>query len=283
MSWDWLDDFWWTYQSVVYVIGIDALLGLSIYLVLITGQLFLAQTAFMAIGAYVSALATLNLGLPFPLSLACGVGISAGVAIVISLPMLRLSGVYLGIGTIAFGEVLRTVVINVDVLGGALGLSGIPQSAGLVAIYGSLAAALLLCFATLKSKLGRALEMTRTNEVAAMVVGINTFRVKLAAVTASSALAGLAGGLAAHSRSSVSPSDFSFQSAVEILSFAVLGGTASPLGPVLGALVLNLLPEVLPSVGQYRTMLNGLVIVAVVAFRPNGLLDRSVPRLRRHA
>ena len=135
MGWlEWLDDFLFTYETLIHALGVNGLLALSMYCVLAVGQLSLGQAAFMGIGAYTGALLTLKLGLPFWLVLPLSALAPAIVALVIGGPTLRLSGVYLAIATIALGEVLRVLYINAEWLtGGALGLSGIPQRGGFVA------------------------------------------------------------------------------------------------------------------------------------------------------
>ncbi|WP_374250333.1 branched-chain amino acid ABC transporter permease [Xanthobacter sp.] len=277
------EELWWTYESLVLSIGINSLLALSVYLVLATGQLFLAQGAFMAIGAYTSAMLSLNCGLSLPVTLVMAMTVSGLTAFAVCWPMLRLSGVYLGIATIAFGEVLRAIIINSEPLGGALGLNGIPTSASPVFIYGCVLVCIAGCFAAVRSKVGRAMEAIRSDETAAQVLGINVFRYKMAIVVVAAMIASAAGVLNAHSHSSISPEDFSFEATVTILSFAIMGGVSSPVGAVLGAAILTSLPEALRGLADYRSLINGLIIVLVVAFRPEGLVSWRIPKARRHA
>ena len=278
-----LGDLWWTYEDLIVSIGINGLLALSVYLVLTTGQLFLAQSAFMAVGAYTAAALALDTHLPMWVSMLAAISVGGLASWLLSLPMLRLSGVYMGIATIAFGEVLRTVVVNTEALGGALGLNGIPMTAGAGLIFGILLLAVVGLLTAMRCKVGRALETIRTDETAAQVLGINVVRYKTVVIIVSSMLAACAGALNAYSHSSISPSDFSFEATVTILSFAIVGGTASPVGAVAGALVLTILPEILRDFAQYRPVINGLLIVGVVAFRPEGLVAMRIARGRRHA
>ena len=275
----WLDDFFWTYQNLVYALGINGLLALSIYVVLAVGQLSHGQAAFMGLGAYASAIMTLKFKLPFLLVLPASCIVPVAFALLIGGPTLRLSGVYLAIATIGLGEVLRAVYLNVDWLGGALGLSGIPERAGLVSIYGLLILALLVLWVVGRSHIGRAMEAMRTDETAAEVMGINVARYRLGALLASAVLAGLAGALSAHVSSFISPNEYAFEPAVTILSFALLGGIGTPIAPVLGAWILTLLPELLRGLADFRLVFNGVIIVIAVLFLPNGILPL---RLRRH-
>jgi len=275
----WLDDLLWAYGSFVYGLGVNAILGLSMYAVLALGQLSLGQAAFMGIGAYASAVLTVKFGAPFPLVLTAAMIAPAIAAMIISVPTLRLTGVYLAIATIGFGEVMRILYINTDYIGGALGLSGIPEKAGGSIIFGLLALILAGFLSATRSKVGRAFEAIREDEDAARAIGINVGAYKLSALVVSAALAGLAGALNAHFSSFIGPNDYGFDTAVTILSYAILGGVTTPLGPVLGAVVLSALPEVLRPLHDFRLVFNGLVIVLVVIFLPRGILGLRTRRV----
>ena len=272
------DDFMFTYQTLVNAVGINALLGLSMYVVLAVGQLSLGQAAFMGLGAYSSALMSLRLDLPFAFVLPAACAAPVGFALLVGGPTLRLSGVYLAIATIGLGEVLRAVWLNLPITGGAMGLSGIPERAGPGLIYGALALALAVLWLLGRSSVGRAMEAMREDETAAAVMGVNVRRYRLAALVASAVLAGLAGALDAHSTDFIGPNQYGFEPAVTILSYALLGGIATPAGPVLGAVVLTLLPELLGGIAGVRLVLNGLIIVASVLFLPRGLLPLRMRR-----
>lgn len=276
----WLDDLLWTYQNLFYSLGVNGLLALSMYVVLAIGQLSMGQAAFMGLGAYSSALMTLKLGWPFWAVLPLSIVTPVLFALAIGGPTLRLSGVYLAIATIGLGEVLRAVYLNVPVFGGALGLSGIPERAGVGLIYGTLGAALVTLWLVGRSGIGRAMEAMREDETAAQVMGVPVARYRMAALVTSAAIAGLAGALSAHVSSFIGPNEFGFEPAVTILSYVLLGGVGTPLAPVLGAWVLTLLPEVLRGFADARGIVNGLIIVVAVLFLPNGLLAW---RMRRRA
>ena len=276
----WLDDLLWTYQNLIHALGINGLLALSMYVVLAVGQLSLGQAAFMGLGAYSSALMTLKLKLPFVVVLPASVIVPALFALAIGVPTLRLAGVYLAIATIGLGEVLRAVYLNVDTFGGALGLSGIPERAETWMIYALLALAIAGLWLVGRSRIGRAMEAMREDEMVAAVMGVPVQLYKMGALLASAVLAGLAGCLSAHVSSFIGPNEYGFEPAVTILSFALLGGIGTPIAPVLGAWVLTLLPELLRGISDVRLVVNGLIIVVAVLFLPNGLL---ATRMRRRA
>ena len=277
---DWLDDVLFTYGTLIHAVGVNGLLALSMYVVLQVGQLSLGQAAFMGIGAYTGALLTVKFGWPFPLVLAASAVVPALVALAIGRPTLRLTGVYLAIATLGLGEVIRILIVNWDYAGGALGLSGIPERAGITWIYGSLAVALAGFMTLARSRVGRAMEAMREDEIAAGMMGVILPRYRMAALVTSAALAGYAGALSAHVSSFIGANEYGFDTAVTILSYALLGGLGSPLGPVLGSTVLTLLPEVLRPLADFRALINGAIIVVAVLFMPRGILPW---RMRRTA
>lgn len=273
-----LDDFLWAYENLIHGIGINGLLALSIYIVMAIGQLSMGQAAFMGVGAYTGALLSIRLGVPFPLVLLASAAAPALVALLIGAPTLRLTGVYLAISTIALGEILRVILVNAEITGGALGLSGIPHRTTSWMIYGTLALVVAALFVIGRSRIGRAMEAMREDEIAAAAAGVDLPRMKLACLVASAALAGLAGAFSAHSAGFVGPGEYGFELAVSILSFALLGGIATPLGPVAGAAVLTLLPEMLRFLDDWRLVINGVIIVIAVLFLPRGILPLRMRR-----
>ena len=274
----WLDDFLFTYQSLIDSLGVNGLLALSMYVVLAVGQLSLGQAAFMGLGAYSGAILTTRFGVPFALVLPLSAVVPVAFALVIGVPTLRLAGVYLAIATIGLGEVLRALYLNTDYLGGALGLSGIPERAGYATIFGTLFLAVVVLWLVGRSRIGRAMEAMREDETAAQVMGVDVRRYRMGALVASAVLAGLAGCLSAHVSSFIGPNEYGFDTAVTILSFALLGGIGTPAAPVLGAVVLTLLPELLRGVPSARLILNGLIIVVAVLFLPGGLIPWRMRR-----
>jgi branched-chain amino acid transport system permease protein len=277
---EWLDNFWSVYSNLVLTLGTNALLALSIWLTLSCGMLAIANGAFMGIGAYASALLTMNAGAPFPLSIIAGMAVPAAVAWVIGRPTLRLSGVYLAMATLAFGEVVRIVILNTESWsGGALGLNGIPQSTQ----WWHVALALALVLAALarlrRSRIGRAFEAIREDETAAGLMGIDVAGHKMLAFVLGAAVAGLAGTLDAHLTFFIGPNEFGFDRGVEILTMTVLGGIDSLAGPVAGAAIITLLPELLRGLKDYRAVFNGLILVAIVLFLPKGLWSSLRARL----
>jgi branched-chain amino acid transport system permease protein len=270
-----MTDLWLTYQSLVYFLGINAILSLSIYVTLASGQLSLAQAAFMGIGAYAAALLTVRLHAPFPLALAAGAVAPALVALPLGVPVLRLRGVFLAIATIGFGEVVRVVILNLPGTGGALGLNGIPNTTRLWHIALVLGLAVFLFWRLRGSRAGYALESIRQDETAARALGVDATAYKVLAFVSGAVLAGLAGALAAHFTFFIGPNEYGFDRAVTVLLYAIVGGTGVFWGPLLGAGLLTVLPEALRAsgvqAGAARLFVNGAILVAVILFAPNGL------------
>jgi len=265
-------DFFRVYQTTIGVIGINALLALSVWLTLYAGQLTLGNAAFMAVGAYGSALLGMRAGVPFPVGLAMGALVSAVLALPLGLAVFRLRGVYLAIATIGFGEVVRVVLLTLPFTGKALGLNGIPPITELWHIYLSLAVVAYGLWRVQGSTVGRAWAAIREDEVAAASQGIAVRRYKLAAFVAGAGLAAWAGGLSAHLNFSIEPGDFGFTRAVQILVFAVVGGTPSVAGPIFGAALLTALPEILRPLKEYRDIFAGLILMLVIIYLPRGLV-----------
>ncbi|MDY7579475.1 branched-chain amino acid ABC transporter permease [Herbaspirillum sp. RTI4] len=270
---DWWDGFWATYNTVVFSIGVNAMLALSIYVTLSCGLLSLANAAFMGIGAYTASLITMEAGLPFPVALAAGGALPALVALVIGMPTLRLSGVYLAMATLGFGEVVRVVVLNMGITGGPMGLNGIPPLTEWWHIVLLLGVTLAFLARLRRSKVGRAFEAIKEDEVAARLMGVNVAGYKLLAFVIGAAIAGVAGGLNAHYTFTIGANNYAFENAVDILTMAVFGGTGNLIGPTLGAAILTLLPEALRQFQGLRLAANGLILVLVVLYLPKGIWD----------
>ena len=281
------------WSGILVTVGINIILAVSLNVATgYLGQLPLGHAGFMAVGAYTCALFTKYCTWPEPLAFAAGLALGAAMAcifgILIGIPALRLSGDYLAILTLGFGEIIRITLNNIDnVLGfslfyGAKGLKNIPKYSDLLSVF---LCVVLTCFfihTMLKSRHGRAVLAIRDNEIAAESCGIQTTYYKVMAFSFSAAFAGLAGGLYACYIGVLDPANFDFMKSIEILVMVVLGGMGSMLGSILSATVLTILPEALRSVADYRMVLYSVVLILMMIFRPGGLLgsyDFSLSRI----
>jgi branched-chain amino acid transport system permease protein len=273
------------HSSLLQLLAINGLLALSIYFTLACGQLSLANAAFMGMGAYVSAVLTLHLSWPFPAVLLAAIIVPLVVALIVGLPTLRLRGVFLAIATIGLGEVLRVIIVNLHVTGGAEGIARIPVKTNGWHLIVALAAALYFAWRLRGSRMGYAFEAIREDESAARTMGINTTFYKVASFAIGAALAGLAGALKAHLFHAITPGDYGFATAVDILTYAIVGGYGLFAGPLLGSTLLTLLPEALRYVhiqaGWPRQLIDGVILLLVIIFLPNGLISLFTRQWRR--
>jgi branched-chain amino acid transport system permease protein len=272
---DYLLQFFAIYGSVINYIGINALLALSLNVTLSAGMLSLGNAAFAALGGYTAGILSLHFKLPYILSLAGGSCIAGFVGLIIGLPVLRLRGVFLAMATLAFGEVVRLAAVNLDITGGAEGLTGIPNITTTWMIYLALAATAYFIAVLRGSRLGWGLVSMREDETAAGSLGIHTTYYKVVAFVIGAMIAGLAGGMYAHLNYLITPRDFGFFVAVDLLIYNIVGGTGIWYGPILGAAMLTALPEVLRGVGvtagPIRMGVNGIILLLIILFLPNGL------------
>ncbi len=261
-------------ESILIFTGINVILALSLYLPISAGLLSLGQGGFMAIGAYASGYLTTEMNAPFAVALLCGGLIAGFVGLLVGIPSLRIKGVYLIIMTMGFGEIVRVFFLNFDPTGAASGLGGIPAFTTLPIVWGIVFLTLLLCFQLRGSRIGRAIEAVREDELAAEVIGINLTRVKIAVFGLGAFIAGIGGGLFAHYATFIDPGQFAFARSAEIFMMVVLGGMGNFVGATVGAVVVTLLPELLRigDAQEWRMTIFGVLLVIIMIVRPTGLV-----------
>ena len=259
--------------------GVNAIVAMSVNMIVgITGQLSLGQAGFLAIGAYACIFFNLDLGFPLPLAILCAVLVSAFAGFLIGFPVLKLSGDYLAIVTLGFGEIIRVVFINLRNLTG--GPNGRTFTTNMV-LNGELAFAvttttLIIVLALLqnflRSTYGRAIKACREDEIAANANGIDIFRYKMIGFVIAAFIAGLGGCLFALAVGFVRPDVAQFIRSIEFLIFVVLGGMGSMTGTILSAYVLTYLQEFLRFLQDYRLLIYPVILIFFMLFRPKGLL-----------
>jgi len=262
--------------QIIVNIGIGIVLALGLNVITgLTGQLSLGHAAFMSIGAFVSALLTIKLGMPITVNLLLTGVVTAAIGALIGYPILRLTGDYLAICTLGFAEIVKVIFLNLDITNGALGISVPPANSTIplpFLVWGVVIIAIVMVSFIYNSRFGRALKAIRGDEIAAEAMGINVARYKVQSFAVGTFLAGVGGGLYAHFLSYINPSDFGFLKSIDILSMIVLGGLGSIPGAVIGATVLSAAPEFLRFMASYRMLVYGALLVFMMIFRPNGLL-----------
>jgi branched-chain amino acid transport system permease protein len=263
------------------IVGINIILATSLNLINgFTGQFSLGHAGFMAVGAYTSAYITLKAGLPvgtlaanlvFLAAMLAGGLLAAGTGLVVGIPSLRLKGDYLAIVTLGFGEIIRVLFTNMDFVGGALGLNGIPPYSNVFWTYGFAAVTIYVVVSMVNSTFGRGFIAVCDDEVAAEAMGLNTTRYKILAFVVGAFFAGIAGGIYAHEVRSIDPTGFGFIKSIEIVVMVIMGGMGNTLGVVLAAVLLTLLPEFLRPIADYRMLIYSLLLVILMLARPQGL------------
>ena len=238
------------------------------------GQLTLGHAGFMSVGAYVSALLSLKTGTPFFVSLIIGSLVAAVVGLIIGIPTLRLKGDYLCIITLDFNEIIRVIMLNLDITNGAKGLMGIPKNTSFTVGFVSVCVTIYTIYCIVKSRQGRAIISIKEDEIASELTGIPTSYYKILAFVISAFFAGLAGGLYAHYLGILVPKTFDYNKSVEILVMVVLGGLGNLKGSVIAAIVMTFLPELLREFSDYRMLLYAIVLIAAMILKEKNLVPK---------
>lgn len=264
-----IGSFW---ELNIFLICINIIMAVSLNLINgYTGQFSLGHAGFMAVGAYVGVVCTVNFHVPFGLALILG-GLAAGVlGCLIGLPTLRLKGDYLAIATLGLGEIIRIVIMNIEYVGGAAGFKGIPHNTTFPWVFLVMLFTLFFIKNFVNSKYGRSCIAVRENEIAAEAMGVNTTKYKVMAFTIGAIFAGIGGGLFAHCFYIINPSSFTFMASFNYLIMVVLGGLGSITGSIAGAFVVTFVSAALASWPEFRMIIYAIVLILLMFYRPQGL------------
>jgi branched-chain amino acid transport system permease protein len=263
--------------SLLADVGILALGALSVYIILATGQLSLGNAGFMAIGAYLTSYLTVAAGVPLTPALLIAAISSGIVGIVIGFPALRLKGIFLAMATLGFGEMVRSLFLNLDVTGGAGGFHGMAHvSAAYIWIWVGLI--FLVVWIMESSRIWLEMRAVADDETAANLIGLNTTMTKIGAFGMSAAVAAISGGLFAHHHVYIEPGNFGFERSIDFVLAVILGGSTIGAGSLVGAALLVLLPEQLRALADWRLAAFGALLIAVLLVRRQGILDRALFR-----
>lgn len=274
------------WQGILNLICINMIMAVSLNLTVgVLGQINLGHAGFMAIGAYSAGLflkTGIVTGLPaFVLSLIVGGFVAAIFGILIGLPVLRLTGDYLAIVTLAFGEIIRVLIENLDFTGGAQGLAGIPTTKDFWKFFFMAVFVITMIFTWAESRHGRTVLSIRDNELAAEACGINITRYKTQAFTLSAIFAGIAGALYAQNIGVLAANIFNYNKSFDYLVMVVLGGMGSITGAIFSSIGLTIIPELLKPLAEWRMVIYAIILIVVMIFRPQGLLGRKEFSIRR--
>jgi branched-chain amino acid transport system permease protein len=267
-------------DSVIIGAGINVLLALGLYFTLATGQFSVGHGGFMAIGAYTASILTVNFGWGLVSAVLCGAVGAFVIGVLIGLPVLRFSHLYLAMATFGFGEIVRAAFSVSDYAGGVGGMRGMQgTTAPLVLTFVALAIGFSWLHA--HSRWGLACDAIRQDEDAAAAMGIDVRLNKVLAFGVGAALTGIGGGLYAHHFFFIDPPTFGLQMSVAIILFVIFGGIETFWGAVLGAIVLSLLPDLFRFLKDWYLFMYGLLFVVLMIFRPQGMIDRRLLRALR--
>ena len=264
-------------MTVLGFMGINILLGLSVYAILATDQLSIGNAGFMAVGAYVSAFLTVMQGWPLVPAILMGAIAAVVAGLIIGIPALRLSGIYVVLATLGFGEMIRNFFNVFEPLGAEAGFRG-PMGTTVLMIYVSVVIAIVFLWLLKRSRLGHAFDAVRDDPLVASTMGLPVTLIKVGAFAIGAFIAGVAGALYAHYVFYIEAPNFNFVRSTIIVLFVILGGMETLWGAVLGACIFTLLPEFTRFMKDWRHALYGGILIGLMILRPGGLLTRGMLR-----
>lgn len=268
-----IDPFW---ELNIVMICINIILAVSLNLINgYTGQFSIGHAGFMAVGAYVGAVVTMMWELPFALGIVLATVMAGLLGALIGLPTLRLNGDYLCIATLGLGEIIRICILNIEYVGGASGLMGIPRETTFTNVFWIMIAVIFFIKNFKNSSYGRCCLAIRENEIAADTMGINTTKYKVMAFTLGAAFAGTAGCMFSHYFFIAHPASFTFMRSFDVLTMVVLGGLGSMTGSIVGAMLLTGLSAVLSDFPEWRMIIYSITMIVLMLYRPQGLFGNE--------
>jgi branched-chain amino acid transport system permease protein len=271
------------YVHLAILVGLNTIIVSGLSLLSRTGQLSFCHAAFVGMGAYASALTSMRLGFPFPLSVAAGAAAAALLAWLLGSAILRLRGVYFVLITFAFGELFRLMLLEgADLTGGANGIANIPPASLFGFVFDTkrsfyclsavvAVASVALLWTLFRVPMGKALDAVGENHLLAEASGLSVRRTQMFAFVLGGAIAGVGGALLAHYVGFVSPESFALHVSIAAIIMLVVGGRMSVFGPLIGALVMTPLPEIFRGAVQTQNIFYGLTLILILRLLPQGL------------
>lgn len=264
-------------SGVLAIFCINLIFAYGIFVTAAAGQINLGGAGFQAIGAYAAGWLGSTMGAPIWFSIVAAALIAALVGFLISFPVLRTRGVYMVLATFAFGEVVAGFLLHTDVFGGAMGMV-VPLHVELWVLVVSSIAVTLVAFYLMATRLGLSMRAVNDDEDAAIVMGVNVRAVQVAAFTIGGAFTGLSGALYALNFGFVEAQYFNALLSIYILLYVLIGGTQTAWGPLAGTVFFTMLPELFRVGGSARYLIFGILIVLMMALRPEGIITRGLVR-----
>ena len=262
-------------ESTQIWMGVNIIMAWSFYIIISTGQLSVGNSAFMAIGAYAAGVATVNFKVPLVIALVLSLVIGALSGLIVGFPALRVRGIYLAMMTIGIEEVVQSSLRNFQYVGGAMGFKGM-RGVTVWIVFVAVVGLALFIWRLESSRLGRSFSAVRDDEMVASTMGLNTTYIKVLAFSIGAAMASLAGALYAHYMMFIAPEHFDIWQSFLPTFFVILGGVQTFWGAAIGAIILTVIPEYFRPLKEWRIIVYGLIIVAMMAYRPEGLISRAM-------
>lgn len=262
------------FEPILIFTLLNVTMALGLYITALSGQLSMATAAIAGVGGYLAGVLTVKFGMPFPIAVAAATVAGSMVGATLALLTSKMRDFILKLTTLAFGEALAVLAFNWDYIGGANSFTGLQLQTGLGTCTLAVAVALFVAWRFDQSRLGLAARAVRDDPLAAGAMGISVPGIRITTFALGAAIVGMAGAVQAHYVLVVSPSDLGFFVSLNYIIFLLFGGLQTMWGPVLGAVLLTVLPEALRFANEYRLIVYGAIIIAVVLWRPDGLLRR---------
>lgn len=263
------------FEPIVIFTLLNVAMTVGLYVTALSGQLSMATAAIAGVGGYASGILTVKFGVPFVPAVAAGAFFGGLLGCILALLTLKMRDFILKLTTLAAGEALSVLAFNWDYIGGANSLTGLAPHTGLVTCVIVAAISLYVAWRFDGSRLGYGARAVRDDPLAAASMGVSVAQVRVVTFALGSAIIGMAGAVQAHYLLVVTPSQLGFFVSLNYIIFLLFGGLQTLAGPVLGAVVLTALPEALRFANEYRLIVYGLIIVAVMLWRTDGLLGRT--------
>lgn len=246
------------------------------------GVFSIATAGFAALGAYCVAILATKSEVPIPLAVLLGTVLAGGMGLLLSIPLARLRGAFQAIATLAFVQIVLSLLLYGEgFTGGALGIVNIPRAVNTPILIVAVAVTMYVLWSIGRTGVGRVFDALRQDESVAASLGVSIRRYHALAFVLSGAIGGLFGGLQALYVFNIEPHNYGFSFMVVVLTAVVLGGRTTLLGPIMGALIMALLPEIARPLAENRPLLNGVILIVVITFLPNGVGDTLVFWLQR--
>lgn len=261
------------FEGVLVLLAINVVFAYGAYLPLAAGQLNIGLAGFAAIGAYSSAYLSNQLAVHPLIAIPLGAVLSGLIALAVAVPVLRTRGIYLALATFALGQIARAAILNLEFIGGAAGYP-VARFIGLPVVLGFALAVAVMVSLLFGTRFGIAVRALHDDERVADLMGVEVRGFQIAAFTLGAAIAGIGGGLYAHHFSYIEAQYFNVGLSITIVLYVLLGGTQTTMGPLIGATVFTLLPELLRESASLRYVVFAAGVIVLMALRPQGLLTR---------